>query len=58
VAADGGVGGAAGVEARVEVGVSVGAARVGPDGAELRVLLRVADQRMYDAKRRARRVGR
>ncbi|MBM0124968.1 EAL domain-containing protein [Pimelobacter simplex] len=38
----------------VPVGVSVGSAAVGPDGRDADELLRLADARMYDAKRRRR----
>jgi diguanylate cyclase (GGDEF)-like protein len=38
----------------VPVGVSVGSAAVGPDGRDADELLRLADVRMYDAKRRRR----
>lgn len=38
----------------VPVGVSVGSAEIGPDGRDADELLRLADVRMYDAKRRRR----
>lgn len=39
----------------VPVGVSVGSAAIGPEGRDADALLRLADLRMYDAKRRGRR---
>jgi diguanylate cyclase (GGDEF)-like protein len=44
--------------ARVDVGVSLGVVTIGRESSDTDELLRIADERMYDAKRRTRRAGR